>query len=383
MRMFLLLFLFLISICAAYDLRRWQLQGRRMTLRIIVLLLLDVWPLLTTLLGLLIDNTPSTMHLFMWSTWGWLLYIATRLILLTASALGVRLLGIIATAAVAGLFLWGAFVGRKALRVTEVEICSDRLPAAFDGLRIAHISDLHLGTLVDLEGEVGALIEQINAAKPNLVCFTGDLVSIRYSELDSAAMQLLQQIEAPVYSVLGNHDVGPYIRKQRRLSPEESTRQLVARQKAMGWQVIENSTNYLVRGSDSISLTGLAYDPTHWKQRHKADLPFMGGKEAYSGVDNRLYNLTLVHVPQLWKEVLARGFGDLTLSGHTHAMQLKIPLGEGRSWSPAAWIYEHWSGRYDLNNHTLYVNDGIGYVGYPMRIGAAPELTLITLKSCK
>ena len=90
-----------------------------------------------------------------------------------------------------------------------------------------------------------------------------------------------------------------------------------------------------------------------------------------------------MHVPQLWKEVLARDFGDLTLSGHTHAMQLKIPLGEGRSWSPAAWLYEHWSGRYDLNDRTLYVNDGIGYVGYPMRIGAAPELTLITLKSCK
>ena len=80
--------------------------------------------------------------------------------------------------------------------------------------------------------------------------------------------------------------------------------------------------------------------------------------------------------------IVEAGYGDLTLSGHVHSMQLKIrPWGRG--WSPAKWIYKHWSGRYDTGRHTLYVNDGTGYVAYPMRLGAWPEVTLFTLKRCR
>ena len=76
------------------------------------------------------------------------------------------------------------------------------------------------------------------------------------------------------------------------------------------------------------------------------------------------------------------GYGDLTLSGHVPAMQFKIrPWGRG--WPPAAWLYEHWSGRYDDGRHTLYINDGTGCVAYPMRLGAWPEVTLFTLKRCE
>ncbi|MBQ2393536.1 MAG: metallophosphoesterase, partial [Alistipes sp.] len=78
------------------------------------------------------------------------------------------------------------------------------------------------------------------------------------------------------------------------------------------------------------------------------------------------------------------GYGDLTLSGHTHAMQIKLPLGKRcRGLSPARIIYPRWSGRYDQDGHTLYIGDGVGYIGYPMRIGAHPEITLITLRQCK
>ena len=91
-----------------------------------------------------------------------------------------------------------------------------------------------------------------------------------------------------------------------------------------------------------------------------------------------LYNITLVHVPQLWLPIVERGYGDLTLSGHVHAMQLKL-----FGWSPAQWMYTRWSCRYEEQGSTLYINDGIGYVGYPMRIGADPELTIYTLKRCE
>ena len=102
----------------------------------------------------------------------------------------------------------------------------------------------------------------------------------------------------------------------------------------------------------------------------------------YSAVPDSLFNITLVHLPQLWGQILETGHGDLTLSGHVHSMQFKIrPWGRG--WSPASWIYEHWSGRYDADGRTLYVNDGTGYVAYPMRLGAWPEVTLFTLKRCE
>ena len=136
------------------------------------------------------------------------------------------------------------------------------------------------------------------------------------------------------------------------------------------------------RGADSISLTGLSFDPALRERRHDRDLPGTAIPKAYAGVPDSLYNITLVHIPQLWEQIVEAGYGDLTLSGHVHSMQLKIrPWGRG--WSPAKWIYKHWSGRYDTGRHTLYVNDGTGYVAYPMRLGAWPEVTLFTLKRCR
>ena len=386
--MFFLFFLLIIFAIAAFDWRRLHRKGERISLLLGLLLAVDALPLITTLLGFLFDNTVFVMRLMMWLTWAWLLLTLPRLayyFFAFFAALRLRAVGVMLAAAIVAGFVWGTVVGRKALYINQIEICSERLPESFDGVRIALFTDLHIGNLVNQKAEIGAVVEAINRENPDWVCFTGDLVNIRYSELDEEAMALLQQIEAPVYSILGNHDVGSYIRKEQRLPAEVSTARLVERQQAMGWQLLQDTTRYLRRGADSISLTGLAYDPSHWKQRHDADLPFMGGDKAYNDIPKELFNLTLVHVPQLWGQIVAHGYGDLTLSGHTHAMQMKIrlPFGKGRTWSPAAWLYEQWSGRYERDGKTLYVNDGIGYVGYPMRLGAAPEITLITLKRCK
>ena len=151
----------------------------------------------------------------------------------------------------------------------------------------------------------------------------------------------------------------------------------------MGWHVLQDSTCYLHRGADSISLSGFAFDPQFKKERHDRVLPLSSAEKGYRDVPAALYNITLVHIPQHWDEIREVGYGDLTLSGHTHAMQLKLRLGEGRGWSPARLIYPRWGGRYDEQGSTLYINDGIGYVIYPMRIGARPEITLITLKRCE
>lgn len=347
-----------------------------------LLLFFDLLPVLL-MIGYLIDNPPLVMRFSMWVTWCWMVVTTLRLSYALFARLINRSIGVLAATAAVGALVYGAAWGRCNLRTEQIEVCSNRLPASFDGLRIAFFSDLHLGALVHTEKEVGQVVERINALQPDVVLFGGDLVNIRHSELDERATRLLQGIHAPVYAVIGNHDVGTYIQDSVALPYEESYRRLVEQQRAMGWCILQDTTLYLSRGGDSISLSGFAYNPDFKKERHDRDLPMSGADKGYRGVPTELFNLTLIHVPQHWEEILQRGYGDLTLAGHTHAMQLKLRLGKGRGISPARLIYPRWSGRYEQDGRTLYINDGIGYVAYPMRIGARPEITLITLKRCE
>lgn len=328
------------------------------------------------------DNGTRIMAVEMWLLWAWIVTVLPRLGCYLFRVMGLRRTGYLVAGALTLLFVWGTTWGRTRLRVNRVEIASERIPAAFDGFRIAQISDLHVGTLVNPEGELRRIADSINALHPDAVVFTGDLVNIRASELDARMMRLLQRIEAPVWSVIGNHDVGTYIKDSLRFPAAENLREVIARQRQMGWTVLEDTTVYLHRGTDSISLTGISFDPALREQRHDRHLPAPQLPEAYAGVPASLYNITLVHVPQLWEQIIATGYGDLTLAGHVHSMQMKFrPWGRG--WSPAQWLYTRWSGRYDKEHHTLYINDGTGYVAYPMRLGAWPEITLFTLKRCE
>ncbi len=377
--MFLAIFLTIVALLVRIDYRQARGKDRR---RLVLLILIDTIPL-WTLAALLLDNTPPLMRVLSWMTWCWMLLTLPRLAAYLLARIGLRRIGYVVAMVVTLALIWGATVGRKRLAVNEVEVCSPNLPAAFDGYRIAHFSDLHLGMLVDTEAEVGQLVARINELNPDLVCFTGDLVNIRHTELDSVATALLMQIEAPVVSILGNHDLGTYIRDSVALPAAVSRERLVEQQRAMGWRLLDNQTIYLRRAGDSLSLSGISFDPDLKKDRHSATLPLTDDNRTYRAVPDSLYNITLVHVPQLWGQILERGYGDLTLAGHVHAMQMKFRTGTGRGWSPAAWMYDRWSGRYDEQGSTLYINDGIGYVGYPSRLGADPELTLITLRRCE
>lgn len=333
---------------------------------------------------LLRDNTTTFMLWAMWLLWVWMLLVLPRIAWYLLAALRRPRTGLVAGAGIVALLVWGATSGRTRLRVTRTEVCSPKLPAAFDGLRIVQLSDIHLGTLVRPERELHRIVDSVSALRPDLILFTGDLVNIRSSELDDRAMRLLGGLRAPlgVFSVLGNHDVGVYIKDTVAQPREASLAEVVARQEAMGWRVLADTTVYLVRGGDSLSLSGISFDPALRKQRHDATLPPAPLDIVYRDVPPSLYNITAVHLPQLWDQIVEAGYGDLTLSGHVHAMQAKLHL-FGQSFSPAQLLYTNWSGRYDDGPHTLYINDGTGYVGYPMRLGAWPEITLITLRTCE
>ena len=342
----------------------------------------DALPILSSIISALSrDNGTGLMHLYMWLFWAWIVTVLPRLAFYAFNFVNLRRTGYVAACASVLFVIWGTTRGRTSIRVNRVEICSDRIPEAFDGFRFVQITDTHVGTLVRPERELTRLADSVNALRPEAVFFTGDLVNIRAGELDERTTALLRRIAGPVWSVTGNHDVGTYIKDSLRFPAAGEAREVVARQRAMGWTVLEDTTVYLRRGGDSISLTGLSFDPALRHLRHAPDLPPANLNAAYRGVPDSLYNITAVHIPQLWDQIAGEGYGDLTLSGHVHSMQLKIRL-FGHAFSPAQLIYTRWSGRYDEKGRTLYINDGTGYVAFPMRLGAWPEITLITLKRC-
>lgn len=337
------------------------------------------------LLQFLPDNTTGWMKVAQWIIFLYLLLLGCRLSyylgLIFDRHRPISRVGLVLALCCAAWLTWGAVYGRQALLINRVDICSPKLPASFEGFRVVQFSDLHLGALVNPVQELTRLVDTINSLHPDLIVFSGDLVNIRYSELTPPLRAILQRLQAPygVLSTLGNHDVGLYIKDTASLPPDENDRQVIALQRQMGWQVLMDSTLYLRRANDSISVSGISFDRSLHQFRHSFDMPELCLDSVYKGVPTETYNLTISHLPQLWPNITATGHGDLTLAGHVHSMQVKWRL-FGRQFSPASLLYDQWSGRYDdEQGHTLYINDGIGYVGFPMRLGAHPEITVFTL----
>lgn len=288
-----------------------------------------------------------------------------------------RWLSVVGSVSATVLFVvmwWGALYNRFDLEVKEVDVCDKSLPANFEGYRIALISDLHLGTFGDDTTFVHDIVERINGMYPDMIVFSGDIVNRNSAEL-KPFVRTLSGLKAGdgVYSVLGNHDYGDYMDW-----PDETTKvcnlqSLKDMQKQMGWHLLDNEHTAVGRGSDSIIIVGV---------ENIGDPPFhiYGDlRKAYPTPGDDKFKILISHNPSHWdKEIQDVDTVNvaLTLSGHTHAMQMSV-LG----FSPIKWRYPHWGGLYaDSKRQHLYVNIGAGEVGFPARIGARPEITLITLK---
>lgn len=276
-------------------------------------------------------------------------------------------------------FLYGAFVTRTDYEVKEVEIAFKNLPESFDGYRVAFISDIHIGSMWNPEAELEKLAEVINSTDADVVLFGGDLVNIHHSELSEDILLILSRIKGRegTFAALGNHDTGSYVNGSTQEFRAENMASLVSSASTAGWTFLRDSTVYIKRGNDSIAVTGIDYSEKLLE--HKHSLKKIDGfdvSQIYSSVPDSIFNITVSHLPQLWHSLCDTGYSDLTLSGHVHAMQIKIG-----NISPAALMYDEWSGLYERTNGKLYINDGIGSVGFFARIGARPEVTVITLKS--
>ena len=277
-------------------------------------------------------------------------------------------------------FLYSTFVTRTDYKVNEVELYYDNLPSVFDGYRVAFISDIHTGSMVDAVDEFGDVVEIINSLNVDAAFLGGDIINIHHSEIDSSFLACCSRLKARdgVYMVLGNHDTGAYVKGSTKEFRNANMDTLAAKMHSAGWVVLRDSTAYVHRANDSIAITGLDYSEKLFKYKHSTDVVnWVDFSYIYNNVPDSVFNITLSHMPQLWHSLCGDGYSDLTLSGHIHAMQMKFA-----SFSPAKFMYEEWSGLYESEKGKLYINDGIGCVGYLARFGARPEITIIELH-CK
>jgi predicted MPP superfamily phosphohydrolase len=272
------------------------------------------------------------------------------------------------------ILAYGYFIGRWKVESVALEYTHKDIPEAFDGFKIVHISDLHLSTFDDDPERLNSFVEEINRHKPDLLCFTGDMVTVGRSEAEPYT-DILNKISAKygILSVLGNHDFMIYRFKQSE-DREKAVEELVGYQEnVLGWNLLRNDSA-VIESEDGSKITFIGVDNANFGNQgfptiHKGDL-----KMALEGTDG--FRILLTHDPSHWRaEVLPETDIPLTLSGHTHSAQIRI-----FGWTPARWSFNETAGRYDSGNQTLYINVGLGCTA-PFRLGVNPEVTVITLKS--
>ncbi|MCX6323559.1 MAG: metallophosphoesterase [Sphingobacteriales bacterium] len=284
-------------------------------------------------------------------------------------------LGIAAGGTLFGSLLYG-FTNKYNYNVIRQKLKFANLPAAFKGLKIVHISDIHSGSFLDIKA-VEKGIELVMAQQPDLILFTGDLVNDLATEMDPFK-EIFSRLKAPmgVYSTLGNHDYGDYVQWPiAGVSKEENLENLKNVHQDMGWRLLMNEHVVLERGEDKIALLGIE----NWSA--KGRFPKHGKMhEAYPGAEKYPFKILMSHDPSHWRAEVREKYPDidLMLSGHTHGMQFGVEV-PGFRWSPVQYMYNEWAGLYKEEQQHLYVNRGFGFIGYPGRVGIMAEITLLEL----
>lgn len=288
-------------------------------------------------------------------------------------------MGYLSGGLVLGTMLTGMFKWVYEFNIVHERLRFKRLPKAFDGLRIVQISDLHLGTWKS-EKPLEEAVKRIQALHPDMILFTGDLVN--YTTKEAFRFEkVLRQLKAPmgIYCTLGNHDYGNYVNWPSKAAKQRNMNQLYALYKRMGWKLLNNRHVKFTRGNQQIALVGVENWGAHPRFPKRGDL-----KKAAYGLEPDIFKLLMSHDPTHWDYVvIPQHFDmDLTLSGHTHGFQFGIESKEFK-WSPAQYLYKEWAGLYTdkASGRQIYVNRGLGSIGYPGRIGILPEITLIELRT--
>jgi len=250
------------------------------------------------------------------------------------------------------------------------------LPEGFDGIKIVQLSDIHSGSFGGtrhLENAISLTLDQ----GADVIFHTGDLVNDRSSEAEEFGFTF-EKLKAPlgVFSILGNHDYGDYVHWNSVEEKKQNLQMLIRLQQEFGWKMLNNAHTYIERNGSRIGLVGVE----NWSrsQRFKK---YGNMGDAVQNFEKQPFNILLSHDPSHWNGEITSAYPymDLTLSGHTHGMQFGIEI-PGFRWSPVQYVYKEWADLYENNSQRLYVNRGLGFIGYPGRVGILPEITVLELK---
>lgn len=271
-----------------------------------------------------------------------------------------------------GIFLVIALIGLtygwKHIQVNKIEVAHTEIPKSFDGYRIVQLSDMHIGTYQYAPEVVEELVQRVNKLQPDAILFTGDLVNMSPDEIPPFVSTLKKlQAKDGVYSIMGNHDYCMYSRLPA-VERAKNVQRIRELETELGWKLLRNEHVMLHRGADSIALVGV-------ENAGKPPYPnYANLAKAMTGLEKGTYKILMSHDPTHWRREVLDTDINLTLSGHTHAMQFRIG-----NFSPSQFNYPEWGGLYETSGKLLYVSTGCGS-NIPFRFGAWPEIMVIELK---
>lgn len=274
-----------------------------------------------------------------------------------AAARGAAITGAVLLVVVA---LWG-YAGSRRLVTREITLTHPKLPRGLDGLRVVQLSDLHVGPQTS-RTQLARIADATRGAEPHLIAYTGDQVDDHPGDID-VFVSAFGALTAPlgVFAIAGNHDVYAGWPEVRR------------RMERMNVTVLVNDSVRLTHNGDLFYVAGTG-DPAARQMGVVESAPDI--ERTLASVPKEAFCLVLAHNPALFPALAARG-ADVVLSGHTHHGQLSVP---SRNWSLASVFLEYAMGTYERDGAVLYVSPGTNFWGIPFRIGALPEVTVVTLR---
>lgn len=283
----------------------------------------------------------------------------------------------------AGIFIWiiifalvtgGSIHGKFNFKTENISVNVKGLNKDLDGFRIVQISDVHQTTFFRHKKTLRNLMLKINSYNPDLVINSGDFVEIGYNEFGrNDTIFNIAKGRYGNYAILGNHDIGTYYPGITEEGIDTNIARISKLITASGYHLLRDENVILKIGGARLGIAGTVTRGSYPNITH-GDL----GK-AIAGLDSADFRILISHDPNHWESDISNKTNiDLTLSGHTHGMQMGI-LTKNFRWSPSKYFYKNWNGLYTNGKQFLYVNRGLGVIRLPFRIFMPPEITVITL----
>ncbi|AQS94145.1 phosphoesterase [Polaribacter sp. BM10] len=272
-------------------------------------------------------------------------------------------------------FIYGIIQGKYNYKVLKYQLSFKDLPDAFDGFTITQISDIHSGSFTNKE-KIKYGVDLINQQKSDIMLFTGDIVNNKADEMDDW-IDVFDKLEAKEgkYSILGNHDYGDYMDWKNPQDKIDNFQKVKDIHKKIGFDLLLDEHRYLEKDGQKIALLGVE----NWGKgfNQAGDL-----KKASKNIKKEDFKILMSHDPSHWEEIVKKDNLNyhLTLSGHTHGLQMGIEIPGWLKWSPSQFVYKQWAGLYEEAGRFINVNRGFGYHAFPGRVGIWPEITVIELK---